>query len=108
MVTAAEHNDLASLVLGTGRTLFALVSDPTKKSKVVKEVGLACLSAMKHGWFAELSQPDVRVGGVTLPMSVPEHNIPGAVESSLIEAVGAYDEIDDEDIFAGACEDSGR
>lgn len=100
MVTEADQNDLASLVLGTGRTLLALVSDQSNEKRVAGEVDLAGLGAMKHGWFGELGTPDVKIGGVVLPASIPEHNVPQGVRDELVEAEGVFDEESDAETLA--------
>lgn len=70
MVTAADENRLASLVLESGRHLSALVSDPTKIDDVQKEVDAACVSAIGHGWLRQLSK--VMLEAPSSPVPYPD------------------------------------
>lgn len=91
MVTAADENNLASLVLESGRHLTALVSDESKVDNVQKEVGAACSSAMSRGWFAELIKGNVLVGNAVLPECLPPRIESAAVRDTYFEHRSSYD-----------------
>lgn len=94
MVTDFEENPVAPLILETGRRLFVLVSDTSKKEEVEKQLDAACTAAMGGGWFAEIVPANVHVGGVVLPSCVPKNNHPEAVVSKLRDAV---EDLEDDD-----------
>lgn len=57
LVTGADDQSLASLVLGTRRTIIVVVSDGAKQAEVSKELDTACGEALECGHFAQLSRP---------------------------------------------------
>ena len=95
LVTACEHNPLATLVLTGGRRLCALVADPTKADMVGRQVKSALATAMTAGWFKELAQADVPLGGGVLPAGFPSHNISQSSQADMETIRAGYDEDDD-------------
>lgn len=95
LVTAFEDNPLATLVLTGGRRLCALVGNPVKADTVGRQVKGALATAMTAGWFKEVAQSGVALGGSVLPPGFPSHNMP----QDSLEGVGrcrsGYDEDDD-------------
>ncbi|CBN76081.1 expressed unknown protein [Ectocarpus siliculosus] len=96
LVTTFEENPLASLVLGQGRHLGALVADSTKAENAEVEVNEACVTATKHGWFAELNKTEVIMTGSTLPSCIPSSNL-SAHAAKQYESQRATDDEEDTD-----------
>lgn len=97
MVTAFEHNPLATLVLTSGRRLCALVGNQAKVDTVGRQVKGALATAMTAGWFKELAQADVPLGGSVLPTSFPPHNISQSSQESVENLRAGYDDDHDDD-----------
>lgn len=70
---------LASLVLGTGRTIIAVVSDGAKQDRVSRELDAACVEALECGHFAQFSRPPEGVGPSRRPKCVPTDNLPESI-----------------------------
>lgn len=93
-MTTFEENLLASLVLGQGRHLGALVADSTKAENAEVEVNEACVTATKHGWFAELNKTKVLMTGSTLPSCIPSFNLSTHAARQFESQRASYDEED--------------
>ncbi|CAB1120660.1 unnamed protein product [Ectocarpus sp. CCAP 1310/34] len=95
LVSAFEDNNLASLVLTSGRRLFALVGDPAKAVSVGRQVKSALATAMTAGWFKALANAGVPLGGSVLPAGFPSHNMSQASQVDIENIRHGYDEDDD-------------
>lgn len=87
-MTAADKDDLGTLVLGEGRTYVALVTDAAKASEVSDRLAVVCATAVERGWFSTLNQPPVMVGVDHLPGCVPRTNFSTNVAKALAEEEG--------------------
>ena len=94
LVTAFEHNPLATLVLTGARRLCALVGSPDKADSARKQVKGALATAMAAGWFKQLARAGVPLGGSVLPAGFPPHNMS---QSSLDGVQALRDGYDDDD-----------
>lgn len=92
-MTAADHQSLASLVLGTGRTILAVLSDGAKLDAVSNELDTACVQALEVGHFAKLSRPPKRVGQNLWPKWIPRSNL----SESILRDVDTYNMVDADD-----------
>lgn len=95
LVSAFEHNPLATHILAGGRRLCALVETPDKASTVEKQVKGALAAAMAAGWFKELAHAGVPLGGSVLPAGFPPHNMSQASQDDIQRLRAIYDVDDD-------------
>ena len=95
LVTAFEHNPLATHILAGGRRLCALVETPDKAGTVEKQVKGALAAAMAAGWFKELAHAGVPLGGSVLPAGFPPHNMSQASQDAIQRLRAIYDVDDD-------------
>lgn len=92
MVSDCDRNNLAPLILSSGRGIFALVGDPSKVETAEKQVKAALNSAMSGGWFTELKSADQPLGGSVLPVGFPPNNISQATHDGLQPKRDTYDD----------------
>ncbi|CAN0131753.1 unnamed protein product [Laminaria digitata] len=87
------------MVLGTGRTIIAVVSDGAKRAEVDKELDTACGEALECGHFVQLSRPPKRVGPGLRPNCVPIANMSESIlcDVHTYDLADAMDEDDDDD-----------
>lgn len=95
LVTASEHNPLATHILAGGRRLCALVESPDKAGTVEKQVRGALAAAMAAGWFKELAHAGVPLGGSVLPAGFPPHNMSKATRDEIDIHREAYEDDDE-------------
>lgn len=74
LVTAADKEPLAAVVLGSGRKLTAFLSDPANEEKLEDDLNDAVTGALGRGFFS-LGKSKL-VHGPALPKQVPADNFP--------------------------------
>lgn len=74
LLTAADKDPLAAVVLGSGRKLTAFLSDPANEEKLENDLNDAVTGALGRGFFA-LGKSKL-VHGPAVPKQVPADNLP--------------------------------
>ncbi|CAM9682925.1 unnamed protein product [Laminaria digitata] len=97
LVTAADKQSLASPVLGTGRTIMAVVSDGAKEAGVCEQLDVECEDALQRGFFAHLCRPPKRIGPSLLPKCVPTSNVSASVMAEVLALNDCMEEDDDDE-----------
>ena len=88
LVTAGEKDELAELVLNSGRIYAAFVSDSNKVDGVRGRLDTACDTAVKQGLFvASMARAPVVIGAGSLPVNVPESSMGSPSKSKLADLV---------------------
>ena len=86
--TAGFRDDLASVVLGSGRMYAAFVADEANVDSVKRRVRVGFDKASAGGFFGKtMASVPVVVGPGLLPESMPEANLPAATHRNLAEVV---------------------
>lgn len=94
MSTAADKDDLTSLVLTSGRKYTALLPDPVYEGALEAALNEAAVDAVARGFHAHHGggAKRVEVGGLTLPASVPVDNIPAAIREKIERSMESADD----------------
>ncbi|CAM9317799.1 unnamed protein product [Scytosiphon promiscuus] len=97
MSTAADKDDLSSLVLTSGRKYTALLSDPANEVALEAALNEAATDAVSRGFHAHHGADNIsfKVGGTTLPTSVPVDKVAVAIREKMER--GTEDDDDDVD-----------
>ena len=88
LVTSGASDDLANIVLGSGRMYSAFVADAGDLDKVSAKVDAACDAAVQSGLFvASMKERPVVIGASYRPPYVSENNLGPRAMSYLEELV---------------------
>ena len=88
LATAGFRDDLASLVLGSGRMYAAFVADETNIDSVTERVRVGFEKATTGGFFDKaMPSAHVVIGPELLPEGVPAKNLRAATHQHLAELV---------------------
>ena len=92
LVTTSDADDLADLVLGTGRLYSVFVPSEDTVNTVRASVDAACLAAINRGMFVStMKNTPVVVGQTMLPTAIPRTNMSHATEMAYAHRVEAGD-----------------
>ena len=88
LATAGSRDDLASIVLGSGRLYAAFVSDTENLDSVRERVRTGFIKALNMGFFDKtMTSTPVVVGPGLLPEAVPGSNVRAATHRHLADLV---------------------